>query len=684
MKFLNYLASDRSNRLLLLIVIILINLVSLNMFFRVDLTEGDNFSLSEVSKQTIRTLGEPLTVSVFFSRDLPAPYNSVSRYVKDLLSEYDSVGNSNFKYQIVDVESEEGMDTAGSYGMRSIQVQSIGSDEFQSRNVYMGLAISYASSVEQIPEITGTEGLEYQITTTISRLIGTVGAAAALSDKVETLLYYSPSLAEFNIKGFDQLEGLAGEAVGVVNGENNGILELEVRKVDSDAQAASLMEQYGFPRLSYKDKVNPERIHEATIGLVLQLGDRFTTVPMDIAPQLFGGYALTGVSNLDAKIGEALEGLLSENTPVGYVIGHGERDLNDQQSGDAVFRTVNESLYEIREINLAEDEIPLEMSTLVINGPKAAYDEKELYALDQFVMGGGSLVVFLDPYQVIDPRQMGQQGAPMYLPVNTGLNDLLKKYGIEVKRNYVLDKNSYKAQPEYGGMQLYHVPILAKESLNQDHPISKNLGQVLFLSAAEVLPVETPPAEADITVLVNSSDEAWLMEGDRVDLNPNTMYPPGDSDLKQFPLMVLSEGRFTSFFDEEPKTEDAETAAAAATDMSASRHIQRSIRRGKVIVAGTSEIAGPQLLDPQGRGPNAVLIQNILDYANGNEELPLIRSKGFNLNSLGQTDPKYRMFAKGFAMAGLPVLTILAGILVWRLRERRRKVVQKMFSRNEQ
>ncbi len=684
MKFFNYLASDRSNRLLLLIVIILINLISLNLFFRVDLTEGNNFSLSEVSKQTIRTLGEPLKVSVFFSRDLPAPYNGVSRYLKDLLSEYDSVGNKNFKYQIVDVDSEEGMDIAGSYGMHTVQVQSIGSDEFQSRNVFMGMAISYASSVEQLPEITGTEGLEYKITTTISRLIGTVGAAASLSDKVKTLLYYSPSLAEFNIKGFDQLEGLAGEAVGVVNGENNGILELEVRKVDSDAQATSLMEQYGFPRLSYKDKDNPDRIHEATMGLVLQLGERFTTVPMDIASQLFGGYALTGVSKLDAKISEALEGLLSENTPVGYVTGHGERDLNDPQSGDAVFRTVNENLYEIREINLAEEEIPLEMSTLVINGPKAAYDEKELYALDQFVMGGGSLVVFLDPYQVIDPRQMGQQGAPMYLPVNTGLNDLLKKYGIDVKRNYVLDKNSYKAQPEYGGMQLYHVPVLAKESLNQSHPITKNLGQVLFLSASEVEPVETPPAEAEVTVLANTSNEAWLMEGDHVDLNPNTMYPPGESDLKQYPLLVISEGRFSSFFDQEPKAEGAEGASAGDSSVSASRHMQRSIRRGKIIVAGTSEIAGPQLLDPQGRGPNSVLMQNILDYANGNEELPLIRSKGFNLNSLGETDPKYRVFAKGFAMAGLPILTILVGIIVWRMRERRRKVVQRMFSREEQ
>ena len=678
MRFFKYLASDRSNRLLLLIVIILVNLVSLSWYFRADLTEGDNYSLSAVSKQTVSSLGEPLTVSVFFSRDLPAPYNAVSRYLKDLLAEYDSIGNSNFRYQIVDVESDEGKDIADSYGMHSVQVQAIGSDEFQSRNVYMGLAVSYASSVEQLPEITGTEGLEYKITTTISRLVGTVGAAAALNDKVQTVLYYSPALADFNIKGFDQLESLAGEAVGEVNGENNGILKLEVRTVDSDAQAVSLMEQYGFPRLSYPDKDNSEKIREATIGLVLQLGDRFTTVPVDIARQIFGGYALTGVSDLDARVGEALEGLLNENPPVGYVTGHGERDLDDPQSGDAVFRTVNESLYEIREISLVEGNIPLEISTLVINGPKSAYAEKELYALDQFVMRGGSLVVFLDPYQVIDPRQMGQQGAPIYLPIDSGLTPLLAKYGIDVKQNYVLDKNSYKAQQQYGDIQLYHVPILKKESLNQEHPVTRNLGQVLFLSAAEVSVAENIPAETDVTVLASTSKQAWLMEGDKIDLNPTTMYPPYESGLKQYPLLVLAEGRFTSYFDAEPVSEEGEQPADDG--VTATRYMERSIRRGKVLVAGTSEIAGPQLLDPEGRGPNAILMQNMLDYANGNEEMPLIRSKGLNLMPLGETAPGYRVFAKGFAMAGLPLLTILAGLVVWRLRERRRKVIQRQFS----
>ena len=54
-----------------LIVIILINITGTTLFFRTDLTENKVYSLSEISKNVVSTLSEPLTINVFFTKNLP-------------------------------------------------------------------------------------------------------------------------------------------------------------------------------------------------------------------------------------------------------------------------------------------------------------------------------------------------------------------------------------------------------------------------------------------------------------------------------------------------------------------------------------------------------------------------------------------------------------------------------------
>ena len=75
-------------------------------FFRCDLTEQKVFSLSKASKELVHNLQEPLSVNVFFSSDLPAPYNSVEQYLRDILIEYKNAGNKNFTYKFYDMNKD--------------------------------------------------------------------------------------------------------------------------------------------------------------------------------------------------------------------------------------------------------------------------------------------------------------------------------------------------------------------------------------------------------------------------------------------------------------------------------------------------------------------------------------------------------------------------------------------------
>ena len=76
-----------------LIVVILINVAGFTLYFRADLTSNRVYSLSGVSKKVVSTLEDPLTIYVFFTKNLPAPYNSVEKYLHDLLEEYALSGN---------------------------------------------------------------------------------------------------------------------------------------------------------------------------------------------------------------------------------------------------------------------------------------------------------------------------------------------------------------------------------------------------------------------------------------------------------------------------------------------------------------------------------------------------------------------------------------------------------------
>ena len=54
-----------------LTVIVLINAVGITLFARIDLTENKIYSISKASQKVVSTLSEPLTINVFFTKNIP-------------------------------------------------------------------------------------------------------------------------------------------------------------------------------------------------------------------------------------------------------------------------------------------------------------------------------------------------------------------------------------------------------------------------------------------------------------------------------------------------------------------------------------------------------------------------------------------------------------------------------------
>jgi len=160
-----------TNILLFVVVLVLINLVGVEFFTRLDLSKGKMYTLSSASKKIVRNLSDKLVVKAYFSEELPPPYNQNRRYLKDELDEYKAYGGGRFQYEFVDPGSEESLEReAQSFRVPPFQVNAIEKDKVELKKVYMGLVFLYEDKSETIPLVQSTSGLEYDITSTIKKI----------------------------------------------------------------------------------------------------------------------------------------------------------------------------------------------------------------------------------------------------------------------------------------------------------------------------------------------------------------------------------------------------------------------------------------------------------------------------------------------------------------------------------
>ena len=220
-KFLNWLKGPSSDFILFIVLLVLINIAGQKAFVRFDLTEPKSYSISKASANLVKNLDEPLSIRVFFDKNLPAPYNSVAQYVEDFLEEYKSAANKNFSVTFMDISKEENLALARDFGLHQVQIQEVKNNEVGLKQAYMGLVISYGASVELIDPISSTDGFEYKLTSTISKMISTTDSLASLpkGQKIKITVYLTNTLKNLRISGMDQVEKLVENAYKEVNNQ---------------------------------------------------------------------------------------------------------------------------------------------------------------------------------------------------------------------------------------------------------------------------------------------------------------------------------------------------------------------------------------------------------------------------------------------------------------------------------
>ena len=248
------------------IVVVLVNAAGITLFFRWDLTKNSIYSISEASKKVVSTLSEPLTINVFFTKNLPAPHNNTERYLHDLLEEYGTYANKHFNYRFYDVSPEEGgisADTqdnqklANNYGIHPIQIQVIEKDEVKFKRAYMGLVIIHGDLMERIATITSTEGLEYKLTTAIQKLNNKISALLSLSDKIQVKLILSSALEAVGryvgMRNLPQIPQKVQEVVAKLNRTNYDRLHFEFLNPSEETDLDEVSAAYNITTLKWPE-----------------------------------------------------------------------------------------------------------------------------------------------------------------------------------------------------------------------------------------------------------------------------------------------------------------------------------------------------------------------------------------------------------------------------------------------
>jgi len=571
-----------------LVVIVLINLAGMTLFVRVDLTGEGIYSISEASKRMVSTLSEPLTINVFFTKNLPAPHNNTERYLHDLLEEYSVYANPYFNYRFYDVSPEEGdiskearenQELASNYGIYPVQIRAIQKDEVTFQKAYMGLVLIHGDLIERIPTITTTEGLEYKLTATIQKLHNKISALLSLSEKITLKLFLSSSLkivAPYMQLG--DLSRLPAKIEGIVervSAKNYGKLEFEYLDPSTDTSLDDVLPRYNLLSLRWPELSGGKvPAGQGVIGLVMEYGDKVREIPLIRVTRVpvFGThYELVNMGKMEDVINENIESLIEINEDLGYLADHGTLKLSGGLPPDparkrdtlSTFTSLASQGYTVKHVELKDGAIPDSINCLVIARPTEQFSDYELFQIDQFLMHGKHLALFLDSFNELigkDQRSRSSRGV-QYVPIKTGIEKLLEHYGIGIRRSYVLDEHCYKQRlsTRLGGGErpIYFVPVIQNKFINKDLGFMKNIKGLITMkiSPLELYPERVKENNLQAHRLFASSERSWEMSG-RINLNPLIMRPPKEEEQSNsFPLAYILEGEFPSYFARKPLPE---------------------------------------------------------------------------------------------------------------------------------
>jgi gliding-associated putative ABC transporter substrate-binding component GldG len=157
--------------LLIVGVLLLINILSNSYFLRLDFTADKAYTLSKSSKNILKELKSPVTVTAYFSKDLPQNLIQTRRDFNDLLVEYNNVSKGRVKFEFINPsDNEDNERKAQQAGVNPVMVNVREKDQIKNQKAYLGAVVKVGERSEIIPLIQPGAAMEYSLSSAIKKL----------------------------------------------------------------------------------------------------------------------------------------------------------------------------------------------------------------------------------------------------------------------------------------------------------------------------------------------------------------------------------------------------------------------------------------------------------------------------------------------------------------------------------
>ncbi len=341
-------------------------------------------------------------------------------------------------------------------------------------------------------------------------------------------------------------------------------------------------------------------------------------------------FALDQEEFLEYELSRLVQSLASPQMPVVGVLSDlpitGGFDMRTQQATPpwTVLEQIRQ-LFHIESLERNVDMIPANVSVLMLVHPKAL-PEPTLYAIDQFVMRGGKLLVFLDPYSEADPGMGFMPGEPGD-GKGSNLTPLLKAWGVHMAPDQVvLDA----ANAMSVGVGEERRPVrhpgwlsLPQQTMDTDDVTTASLESLTMATAGFLEPLEN--ATTRFTPLIQSSTYAMPIEAQRFATleNPEVLLRDLEPTGERYTLVARIQGPARSAYpdgiegrkDGLKDSSSINVIAVADTDLLADR-----------MWVQIQDFFGQRM--PQPWADNGTFVVNALDNLSGTDALISVRSRG--------------------------------------------------------
>ncbi|HCJ28342.1 MAG TPA: ABC transporter [Pseudomonas sp.] len=282
-------------------------------------------------------------------------------------------------------------------------------------------------------------------------------------------------------------------------------------------------------------------------------------------------------------------------------------------------------LFHIESLKRDVDMIPASVSVLMLVHPKEL-PEQTLYAIDQFVMRGGKLLVFLDPYSEADPG-MGIGPGEFGEAKSSDLEPLFQAWGVRMAPDQVVADASYAMSVGVGAERR---PVrhpgwlnLPQRTMDVEDITTASLESLTMATAGFLEPLED--ATTRFTPLIQSSSYAMPVEAGRFATldNPEELLRDLEPTGERYTLAARIQGPAQSAYpdgiegrkDGLKESASINVIAVADTDLLADR-----------MWVQIQDFFGQRM--PQPWADNGTFVVNALDNLSGTDALISVRSRG--------------------------------------------------------